>query len=51
MTKHKILNIFCPRCLEDDHIVKSGFAPRIGGKKQRYMCMDCGHAFIPKEKV
>ena len=38
---------FCPRCMEDDTI-KSGFAYRIGGKQQRYMCKRCGHAFIPK---
>jgi transposase-like protein len=39
----------CPKC-KKDHIIKIGFAPRKGGKRQRYQCVDCGHPFMKNEK-
>ncbi|MGV8109684.1 IS1/IS1595 family N-terminal zinc-binding domain-containing protein [Methanospirillum sp.] len=39
-------NNSCPRC--GGKVIKSGFALRSGGKKQRYQCKECGYCFLEK---
>jgi len=38
----------CPRC--GGKVVKSGFALRAGGEKQKYQCRDCGKITIGEKR-
>jgi len=38
--------MICPKC-GSDKVVKSGFVLRVGGKKQRYQCKECGRVVVP----
>jgi len=39
----------CPYC-KGKKLMRKGFMPALGGKKQRYVCWDCGHTFYAPEK-
>ncbi|NLV26846.1 MAG: hypothetical protein GXY48_06740 [Methanomicrobiales archaeon] len=37
----------CPKC--GGKLIKSGFAIRSGGKRQKYQCKECGYVFVEEK--
>jgi len=43
------MKIICIFCKGSSNIVKAGFRNNKLGKKQRYLCNDCDHLFVPDD--
>jgi transposase-like protein len=50
--KTKVVNVVCPRCNNDQRIVRHGFGITVNRdngeqakRRQRYKCQNCAHTF------
>ena len=41
--------VFCIFCNESSNVVKAGFRNNLTGKKQRFLCKNCKHLFVPDD--